>query len=198
MDPWPNEVPQVIQAFAAGFGLNLDAEARQTMIEANGNDLIKHRHELNKIALLQGEKKGILTKEDIAPLLGLLRQDDSFQLDRLLIQRQWPEAHALADALIARGEKALGIVAILANHCRNVIRIEAALTSGCSPSNLHTEVRLPPFMLKAYIPFATRADIPRYIQALRLCQKADMALKSTPVSESLLVAQVIEALTTPQ
>lgn len=198
LDPWPNEIPQVLQTFASSLGIKLDPSAVQLLIEANGTDLIKHRHELNKISLLNPNHSGSLGRREIAPFLGLLRQDDAYQLDRLLTQRLWAHAHALTDALLARGEKALGLIAILSNHCRNVIRIQTALENGCSPANLSKEIRLPPFILKTYLPMAGRIDLPRYVQALKLCHDADLTLKSTSIAESILVAQIIEALSGPR
>ena len=198
MEPWPNEVPQVIQMYASSVGLNLAPDAIQLMIEANGSDFIKHRHELNKISLIKHAETATIKKEDLAPFIGLLREDDAFLLDRLLLQGQWSEAMALLEGLLDRGEKALGILSILATHCRNILKIQGASSQGHQLNSLSEETRLPTFILKNYLPMAARADAKRYVQALEICQQTDIALKSNPIAESLLVSQVIEVLARPE
>ena len=198
MEPWPNEIPQVLQMYAANLGLKLSPDAIQLMIEANGSDLIKHRHEINKFSLMWRHEKASLTRQDIGPLLGILREDDAFQLDRLLIQGHWHEAQALLKSLLDRGEKAVGILSILANHCRNVLRINDAMTRGHQLPTLAEETKLPIFILKNYLPMAGRVDTYRYSRALEMCCQADVALKSKPIAEALLVSRVIEALTPPR
>jgi DNA polymerase III delta subunit len=194
MEPWPNEMPQVIQMYATALGLKMRSDAVYALIEANGTDLIKHRHELNKIAFIKHNIEAPLSKEDLVPLLGILREDDAFHLDRLLIQENWEGAQALLDSLLDRGEKALGILSILSNHCRNILKIHNAISQGFPPSALSQETRLPTFILKNYLPMAGRANTLRYIRAIEMCNKADISLKSQPTDESILLGRIIQTL----
>lgn len=194
MEPWPNEMPQVIQMYANALGLKLRPDAIHALIEANGTDLIRQRHELNKIAFIKHNAEAPLSKEDLVPLIGILREDDAFQLDRLLVQENWEGAQALLSSLLHRGEKPLGILSILANHCRNILKINNALSQGIPPSALSHETRLPPFILKNYLPMAGRANEHRYIKALELCYEADVFLKTQPVDESVVLGKVIQTL----
>lgn len=194
MEPWPNEMPQVTQMYATTLGLKLRPDAIHALIEANGTDLIRLRHELNKISFIVKNTEAPLTKEDLVPLIGIMREDDAFQLDRLLIHENWEGAQALLDILLHRGEKPLGILSILSYHCRNILKINSALSQGIPLSALPHETRVPAFVLKNYLPIAGRANAHRYIRALELCNEADVFLKSHPIAESLVLGKVIQTL----
>lgn len=194
-EPWPSEMPEAVQAIADALGVRLAHDAVQFLIDANGQDLVKHRNELQKIAFLIPGSESALTAAQVAPHLGMLREDDAFQLDRLLLQKQGAKAQALVSGLLARGEKGLGLLAILAGHCRNSLKLGTALAEGKSPDQLVGLVRLPPFVIKSYAQALGRSMDPRpYARALSLCQDADRQMKSSSVSEELILSQIVEVL----
>jgi len=196
-DPWPSEMKEVITTLSASLGLKLKPDAVQLLIDTGGADLVKQHNELRKIALIvAGEEVRPLTAADLAPYLGMLREDDAFQLDRLLLARQWAKALTLTDNLLQRGEKELALLGILASHCRNVIRVAEA--RSLPPDRLAASVRLPAFILKTYTQhIGPRTDTRAYARALALCQETDVLLKSTPISGGLLLARIIDTLGTP-
>lgn len=203
-EPWPNELAQVTTFIAQDLGLKLKPDAVNLLIELNGAELSKHANELAKLSLLfkgAADNGTPLTAGDIAPHLGMLRDDDAFQLDRLLLQKDFAKAQALATSLVARGEKGLALLGILAGHCRNVLKITDAQSRGVPTAELGNVVRLPPFILKTYTQHlgnggASRADTRRYSQTLALCQETDRLLKSSSTPEDLLISRVIDALAT--
>jgi DNA polymerase III delta subunit len=186
VDPWPSEAPQALAAVAESLGLKLRPDAVQLLLAAHGVDLVKQHNELARVALALGASATAapLSAEALAPHLGMLREDEAFQLDKLLLARQWAKAQALASALLARGEKPLALLGILASHCRTAIRVAEG-----------AEVRLPPFVLKGFEQ-AIRRGTPteKYQRALAICQETDLKLKSSRVSEELLLGRVLAAL----
>jgi DNA polymerase III delta subunit len=193
--PWPNEIPQVIGSLAEQIGLKLLPEAVPLLISANGDDLAKNHNELRRLHCIFGSNAEPLGAAEISPHLGLLRENESVQLERLLIQKQWAKAYALSANLIARGEKALPLVALLANHCRTVLKLTAASERGVSPQALATAANVPPFVVKTYQPYLSRMTNPLpYEKALGLCQEADHLLKSERFSEDLVITRIIDAI----
>ena len=198
--PWPNEVPLVLTALADGLGLKLNQDGMQLLLQAHGDDLVKHANELRKVALILGPEgcREPLSARILAPHLEMLREDDAQQLDYLLLQHDWAKAQALVTALLTRGEKALALLAILASHCRNAIRIAEAQARGQSAAGLASATRLSPFVIKTYLPYmAKNRDIKRFVLALGLCQTADLQFKSRPIAEALILARVIDVLARP-
>lgn len=199
-EPWPNEIPDVVASLAQDAGLRLGRDAVQLLLEMNGTDLVTHHHEITKLSLIFAKAEAPLNRADLAPHLGLLREDDAYQLDKLLLQRHWARAQALTAHLIQRGEKGVALLGIVSSHCRNMLKIADAQARGLSRADFEAEARIAPFILKSYmqgLDGQTRAEPRRYLKALHLCCETDALLKSSGIQEDLLLARVIDELATP-
>jgi DNA polymerase-3 subunit delta len=196
-DPYASDVPPLVRHMARARGLNLAHAAGEVLMESVGADLAKLDNELQKLALIFADRagKGVeIGPRDIAPHLGMLREDDAFQLDRLLLARQTAKAHALAGSLLSRGEKGLALLGILASHCRNALRCIELMAKGVPATELPSALRLPPFIVKSYSQALRGADPKRYVRCLARIQECDVHLKTSGLSEDACLAYVIEAL----
>lgn len=187
LEPWPNEIPILLGQMAQNIGLELTADARDLLIEACGTNPSTLFNELSKIKLISSDSSGPITAKVMAPYLGVLREDDAFTLANLLLAKQWSKAHALVVALLARGESPLALVGIIANHCRNAVKISAGAEA--------TEIRLPPSIYKNYRRACHQQSPKSFLKGLERCRQVDMLLKSTSISDEMLVTSVIDALT---
>jgi len=194
--PWPNEVPQAICYFADGLKLKLTSDGVQALLSANGDDLAINLNELRRLKCLFGDNDKALNAGDLAPHLGGMRVDEANQLERLLLARQWAKAQALSSQLLHRGEKALQILAIVANHIRVTLKLQDAYSKGIkSPPSLAQAAQVSSFVVKNYLPLVQRVSNPApYRTALSLCHQADVSLKSSRSDEDLVVASIIDAL----
>jgi DNA polymerase-3 subunit delta len=196
-DPYPNEVPMLTRQLAKARGLNLGGSAADVLLETTGADLGRLDNELEKLALIFADRlaKGVeISAQELAPHLGLLREDDAFQLDRLLLARQLTKAQALAATLVRRGEKGLSLLAILASHSRNALRCIELMRNGAGPGELASAMRLPLFIVKNYAQALRGADPRPYARCLARCQEADVFLKTSGLSDDLCLAYVLDAL----
>ena len=112
-----------------------------------------------------------------------------------MLGRHWAKVQALDDNLLHRGEKPTALLGILANHCRNTLRIAEALRCGARPQDLGAAgLRMPPFLVKTYAQQLQGADPRRYARALIQCRSVDALLKSTPLADTLQIASVLAVL----
>lgn len=196
--PWPNEMPRAIENFAELEGLRIDNDGIQAILETLGNDLQKIKNELVRIALhYADEAEKTLTRSDIAPFLGALKEEDIYQLDRYLLEKKWALAHALIVSLLERGEKPLSVLAMLSNHCRNVLNICDGMAKGFTASEISARTRLPQFIMKNYLQAVKGVPVSGYNAALAACHRADRTFKSRPLDQSLVLAGIISHLAEP-
>ncbi len=193
-DPYPSEVPVLLRKLAEAHRLRLAPAAYELLLETTGPDLAKLDQELLKLGLVFSEHQGELGAQDLAPHLGVLREDEAFALDRLLLARQGAKAQALLTNLLARGEKGLALLGILAGHCRHSLRLIELNNRGVSPADMASAMRLPPFIVKSYAQGLRGAEPARYLDALGRCQEVDTWLKRSQIREDLGLAYVLEAL----
>lgn len=198
VEPWPNELAPLVQGMARKLSLNLQNEAVALILEAVGNDLVKIENELTRLSLIFAETPSdqTLDARTIAPLLGMLREDFVFELDNLLISRQYGKAHALLTALLHRGESALALLGILARHCRLALRLHDLQRNGrpLNPRDISFELRLPLQVAKGYTQYVAKTTAKTFAASLVLCQEMDQKLKSSGINEELLLGQVLETL----
>ncbi len=192
--PWPNEMARAIQSFASFEGLNIDSGGIQVILETVGNDLQKVKNELVRMSQHLGPVEKVLTKDDIAPFIGAMKEDDIYQLDKYLLDKKWPLATSLIFQLIERGEKPLSVLAMLANHCRNVLNVCDGISKDFTPFEIGSRTRLPAFIMKTYLQSARSVRVSAYTKALSTCHLADRTFKSTAIDERLVLGQIVAAL----
>ena len=196
VDPWPNEVPPLVRPMAKTHGVMLTGAAVDFLIETTGGDLGKLDNELTKLGLIfhaAHEPARDLDLADVAPHVGMLREDDAFQLSRLILAKQVAKAQVLAAALLDRGESALALIGIIASHCRSSIRFLEFSRTGMPPAEVASAMHLPPFVVKTYAQHL-RGDTPaRFVRGLLRCQEADVFLKTSRMGEGTTLAYVLDA-----
>jgi len=191
--PWPNEMAKAVASLAGIDGLNIDNSGIQVILETIGNDLQKIKNELTRISQHQESGGKALTRDQIAPFLGAMKEEDIYQLDKYLLEKKWHLATSLLFQLIERGEKPLSVLAMLANHCRNVLNVCDGISKGFTPLEIGNRTRLPTFIMKTYLQSARSVHVPAYAKALSTCHHADRTFKSSAIDEKLVLGQIVAA-----
>jgi len=202
VEPPTPELPRFVAGLARRYGLNATSEALQMIVDAIGNDPAMLDNEVRRLALYWGDSSSALCARTIAPLLTVVRDEDRFRLDDLLLARDYANAHLLLERLLDRGESALALIGMLARHVRLALRIQEEITDSArtpvgAAGSYSASLRLPSFVLRKYTQYAGRMDRGQLLAALERCQEADIRIKSSRVPETLLLASVIDALTSP-
>ncbi len=135
-------------------------DAIKLLRDSIGNDLSKLYNEARKIILVFSGRESPVSAEDIAPIIGVVREDHVFDLFGKLRANNYSQANLLVDQLIERGEKGIALGGILSRFCRDSIQ------KGQS----------------------------RGLAGLAACSDADIRLKTSRVSETLILGGIIDEL----
>lgn len=195
--PWPNELPQLIGMWASNYGLKLSGDALFYLIDVVGSDLLNIDNELRKLSYLFSTKDSsakAIECEQILPHVGLLRADNAFALEELLMKQQTSRAVALLDQLLTRGESPLGILNLLARYCRICLQVEAAKEGGVPQGAMASSLRLPPFVIKKYYAHVQAARSLNWRTGISLCSEVDLKLKSSKIDPLVLLSNIISAI----
>ena len=160
-------------------------------------------NELEKLILYVGEKK-CLTLGDVETMVLAAKQRSLYELTDAISSKDRVRALEVLDAILTSGdgeEAAIGHIYMLAKTFRQMLVILernvrdqrmlwAALWQG---------FRVPPFaaddIIKQARRYKSRRDLTR---AIRLVAKADLSLRSNPVSKRLVLEKLVMDLTTEQ
>lgn len=190
--PRLNEMSSFIKHLSKDFGISLHEQARALILESLGEDLFKLENEIKKLSLMFPNRSSDISAEEVAPALGLLRQDHAFRLSRLLCQKESAKALDLALNLLGRGESAIALTGVIARHIRTAIQVSAP--GGPSGAG-RVQVRLPWSVQKDYQSYVRDLSRAVLLEKLKDCQLADMQLKGfAKIPEDLIVTRLLTGL----
>lgn len=193
-EPSYYEVDRYLEQQIRKHRLKMNSEAVQLFRQSVGLDLATIQNELQKMALVFADFPGLLTAQEVGPILGFLRQDMIFHLEKLVLSRKSADALAMVSSLLNRGESALGILAVLASLVRKALRINQHLRQGHSPEQAASAQKLPLPVIKSYNQYMSQKSPMELIKVLRLCQQADQQLKGSGIAGDLVLGQIVLAL----
>jgi DNA polymerase-3 subunit delta len=194
------EAVRWISDYCASQAVQIEADGARELVDALGGDMMMISNELEKLILYVGEKKRI-TLGDVETMVLAAKQRSLYELTDAISSKDRVRALEVLDAILSSGdgeEASIGHVYMLAKSFRQMLIILernvrdqrmlwAALWQG---------FRVPPFAADDIIRQARRYKSRRELtRAIRLVAKADLALRSNPVSKRIVLERLIMDLT---
>jgi DNA polymerase III subunit delta len=181
--------------------VKMDPDGARELVDALGGDMMMISSELEKLMLYVGARNRI-TLGDVETMVLAAKQRSLYELTDAISSKDRVRALEVLDAMLSSGdgeEAAIGHIYMLAKTFRQMLVILernvrdqrmlwAALWQG---------FRVPPFaaddIIKQARRYKSRRDLTR---AVRLVAKADLALRSNPVSKRTVLERLVMDLTT--
>ena len=181
---------------AAAQGVKMESDAARELVDALGADMLLIASELEKLTLFVGEKKRI-TLADVETMVLAAKQRSLYELTDAISAKDRPRALATLDAILSSGdgeEASIGHLHMLAKTFRQMLVIleKNVRDARAIWQALWQGFRLPPFAAEDVIRQARRYKSRRELtRALRLIAKADLALRSNPISKRLVLEKLV-------
>jgi len=194
------EAVRWIAEYCATREVKIDPDGARELVDALGGDMMMVSNELEKLILYVGEKKKI-TLGDVETMVLAAKQRSLYELTDAISSKAPARALEVLDCLLTTGdgeEAAIGhlymlaktfrqMLVILERNVRDQRMLWAALWQG---------FRVPPFAADDVIRQARRYKSRRELtRAIRLVAKADLALRSNPVSKRMVLERLVMDLT---
>ncbi len=195
------EAVRWISDYCASRGVKIESDGARELVDALGGGMMMISNELEKLILYVGEKKRI-TLGDVETMVLAAKQRSLYELTDAISSKDRVRSLQVLDAILSSGEgeeAAIGHIYMLAKTFRQMLVILernvrdqrmlwAALWQG---------FRVPPFAADDIIKQARRYKSRRELtRAIRLVAKADLALRSNPVSKRMVLERLVIDLTT--
>jgi DNA polymerase III subunit delta len=195
------EAVRWITDYCTAREVKIEADGARELVDALGGDMMMISSELEKLILYVGEKKRV-TLGDVETMVLAAKQRSLYELTDAISSKDRVRALEVLDAILSSGdgeEAAIGHIYMLAKTFRQMLVILernvrdqrmlwAALWQG---------FRVPPFaaddIIRQARRYKSRRDLTR---AIRLAAKADLALRSNPVSKRMVLERLVMDLTT--
>jgi DNA polymerase III subunit delta len=195
-----SEAVRWIGDYCSGRNVKIDPDGARELVDALGGDMMMISNELEKLMLYVGAKNHI-TLGNVETMVLAAKQRSLYELTDAISAKERARALEVLDAILSSGEgeeAAIGHIYMLAKTFRQMLVILernvrdqrmlwAALWQG---------FRVPPFAADDVIRQARRYKSRRdLMRAIRLVAKADLALRSNPVSKRMVLERLIIDLT---
>jgi len=195
-----SEAVRWIGEYCTGRGVKMDNDGARELVDALGGDMMMVSNELEKLILYVGEKKRI-TLGDVETMVLAAKQRSLYELTDAISAKDRVRALETLDAMLSTGdgdEAAIGHLYLLAKTFRQMlvilernVRDQRALWAA-----LWQGFRVPPFAAEDIIRQARRYKSKRDLtRGIRLIAKADLAIRSNPVSKRFVLEKLVMDLT---
>ncbi len=181
-------------------GVKLDNDAARELVDSLGGDMMMVANELEKLVLFVGDKKRI-TLGDVETMVLAAKQRSFYELTDAISARDRARALSVLDAILNTGdgdEAAIGHLYMLSRTFRQMLVIfeRNVRDTRALWQALWQGFRLPPFAAEDVIRQARRYKSKRDLtSAIRKIARADLALRSNPVSKRLILENLVLELT---
>lgn len=188
-----------IQTVAGRLRLRMTPEAENLLLSSCGRDAVLLDNELRRLSLVyatDGREMPDVGTEEVAAVVGILREDEVFKLDELLTNRRYSQIEVLLHQFITRGESALAVNGVLARHIRNALHVKEDL-------DRRGAVDVPGLAGRLHVPQAVVRNLVRHVsgiprsyleRALAACVDADLDLKTSGLPDGLALSRIVECL----
>jgi DNA polymerase III subunit delta len=194
------EAVRWITDYCSSRGVKAEGDSARELVDALGSDMMMIANELEKLILYVGAKKRI-TLGDVETMVLAAKQRSLYELTDAISTRDRVRALEILDAILSAGEgeeAAIGHVYMLAKTFRQMLVILERNVRDARMlwAALWQGFRVPPFAADDIIKQARRYKSRRELtRAIRLVAKADLSLRSNPVSKRLVLERLVMDLT---
>jgi DNA polymerase-3 subunit delta len=184
-------------------GVKLEQDASRELIDSLGADMMLVSNELEKLMLYVGEKKRI-TIGDVETMVLAAKQRSLYELTDAISAKDTARSLAVLEAMLSSGDgedAAIGHLYMLAKTFRQMLVIleKNVRDSRAIWQALWQGFRVPPFAAEDIIRQARRYRSRRELtRALRRIARADLELRSNPVSKRLVLERLVMDLSAEQ
>jgi DNA polymerase-3 subunit delta len=182
-------------------GFKVDADAARELVDSLGADMMLVSNELEKLMLYTSEKKRI-TLGDVETMVLAAKQRNLYELTDAISSKDRARSLQVLNALFSSGdgeEAAIGHLYMLARTFKQMLVVleRNVRDSRAIWQALWQGFRVPPFAADDLIRQARRYKSRRELtRALHLIAKADLDLRSNPVSKRMVLENLVLALAT--
>ncbi len=186
-DPiYENQLPQWIRKEAESKGKRIAPEAVQYLVEVVGTDLLRVKSELEKAALFAGDSVEIGLR-DVEAISTKSKLKSIFDLTDAVGSKNTGKAFKVLGELLDNGENGVYLLYMVTRQLRQICKVRELIDKGLESGAIGKELNIPPFLQKGIVSQAKKFSREDFRDAFPRLLEADASLKSTGLTERLVL-----------
>lgn len=187
---YPRQVGPWLKERAKQRGKQLSLGAQEMLTELAGLGLGALDSEVEKLSLYVG-KRSAIGEADVAAVTGKGRLYSIFDFTDALAAGRLDRALTAYDQLDSLGEPPVKILAMVVRLFRQILQARRVVDARGSLEELQQSLRLPPAAARTLWQAAGRHGEPALANGLRRLLLADLALKSSPGADRIIMERLV-------
>jgi len=187
---YPRQLLPWLGQRAQARGKKLETPAAEHLAELGGLGLGALDSELEKLSLYVGKKPSI-GEHDVRQVMGRGRLYGIFDFTDALAACDLARALTSYDQLDSLGEPAVKVLAMVTRLFRQLLEVREILDKGGGQAEVQQALRTPPSATQTLSKRARRESSDRLAGRLEDILRADLALKSSPGSDRVIMERLI-------
>lgn len=184
--PQPNEASRYIKEVVKEKGYQFTDGAFQLFVERTDGNITSMMHELDKLFLYHADSKKI-TKESIQQLVSKSLEQNVFELNNLVLNRQVEAAVGAFHELLVQKEEPIKIVALLISQFRLLLQVKILQKQGYQQGDIAKVLKVHPYRVKLALGSVRQYDQKVLSAALDYLIDADYKMKTGQIDQVLQV-----------
>ena len=187
---YPDKLPAWLGSRAAKRGKKIEPRAANRLADLAGLGLAALDMEVEKLALFAADE-AVITQEHVDQVVGKGRLYSIFDFTDALAVGSLNRALSAWDQLHALGEPAVRALAMVTRLIRQLLEVRGILDQGGNEAQVRSALRVPPGALRTLMQRARRETAANLGGCLAKLLEADLALKSSPGSDRVIMERLI-------
>ena len=187
------EISQWVVAEARRQSVPLGPGAAHAIGDSIGPEKAQLASALERLSLYVGIGNKVEIP-DVETLLAQTRQRSIFELTNAVGRRERHEALTVLKQMIGAREPGIRILAMIARHLRQLWSAQELVARGMDSKAIASQLGIHPFFVQDVIKQARAFEPARLLRTHRALYRADLALKSSRLSDGALLTQLILSL----
>lgn len=184
--PRPNEASRYIKEVVKEKGYHFSDGAFQLFTERTDGKLTSMMHELDKLFLYHADSKTI-TKASIQQLVPKTLEQNVFELNTLVLNKQVEAAIETYHDLLVQKEEPIKIVALLISQFRLLLQLKILQKQGYQQNDMAKVLKVHPYRVKLGLQNIRRYEQRLLSEALNYLIDADFKMKTGQIDQELQV-----------
>ncbi|MCX5783943.1 MAG: hypothetical protein NTW04_05860, partial [Elusimicrobia bacterium] len=133
-----------------------------------------------------------VSREDVLVSLGFSKDENPFELSKLIINKNGPGAAKLVDALLSAGEEPLFLLNVISSCIVKILKVRRLVKAGADRERIFSEAGLNSYYDKDFIKQTEKfAGESALFSAMEKALSAEYALKTSSAEPALALKSVI-------
>ncbi|HWO77709.1 MAG TPA: DNA polymerase III subunit delta [Bacillus sp. (in: firmicutes)] len=181
-----NQLEQWVKEQLDQYGLHLNQDAFERLLQLGGNQAWMLNQEVEKLALYAGDQKSV-TAEEVELLVAKSLENNIFSFVDKVVRKDTKQSFAILHDLLKQNEEPIKIIALLASQFRVIYQAKAYAQKGYGQKQIASILGAAPFRIQIALKQSQLFKQEELYSIMQAFAQADYQMKTGKMDKELIL-----------